>query len=240
MNRIKKIMPKTNLLSRKRVKILDVYVDSSSTSSLLTAIGQKLASRHKFYIVTPNPEIVLEACKDKLLAKIINDADFSIPDGVGLKLADPNLNIIHGRKMMEELIKLSKQKKWKTFFLGFKNGPMLDKNGEPATDLDSKVNKDIVKQINKLKPDIVFVGFGAPKQEKWIWKNKDKLNVKCLMAVGGAIDYYSGVKKLPPKWMQSLELEWLFRLFVEPWRLPRIFKAVIIFPLKVFVNKYFA
>ena len=226
-------MPKSIDLPRKRVKILDVYVDSTSESSLLKVIGQKLASRHKFYIVTPNPEIALEASKDKLLAKIINEADISLPDGVGFKLVDPNLNIIHGRKLMESLISLAETKNWKVFFLGSQNGPKLDQSGEPVTDLDTKVNKDIVNQINKIKPDIVFVGFGAPKQEKWIYKNIKNLNTKCLMTVGGAIDYHNGGKKLPPKWMEKMELEWLFRLYSEPGRLPRIFKAVFIFPLRV-------
>lgn len=262
MKVFKKSEAKSKEMPRKRFKILDVYVDSTTIAQLLRVIGKKLNSGHKFYIVTPNPEIVLEACKDKELAEIINQADVSIPDGVGLKFANPDLNIIHGRKLMDELLKLAYVAKYSVYLLGGtprwidravreiankypgikiygKYGPNLNLEGESDTDLSRKVNKDIVSEMNKLKPEVVFVGFGAPKQEKWIWKNKDKLNVKCLMTVGGAIDYYSGLKKLPPKLMQRLELEWLFRLFVEPWRLLRIFRAVIIFPLRVFVSKYF-
>jgi len=254
-------MPKLTKLPRKRVKILDVYVDSTSMEALLKVIGQKLGSGHKFYIVTPNPEIILEACKDKLLAKIINEADISLPDGIGLKLASPDLNIVHGRKLFLELCNLAQDKELKVFLLGgglrpgtagaaasklkkvfpslkieHADGPKLNKNGQPDTELDSKVNNDIVKKINSFNPDLVFVGFGVSKQEKWIYRNKSKLNVKGLMVVGGVFDVLAGNIEAPPAFMEKLELEWLWRLFVEPKRLVRIIKAVIVFPLRLILS----
>lgn len=254
----------TTGLSRKRVKILNISVDSTHKGELLRVIGQKLSSKanlEPFFITTPNPEIALEAQKDEALAEIISKADFCVPDGSGFKLVDSQLMIIHGRELMDSLLKLAHEHDYKVYFLGGtpegidkaidnvidkypglkingEYGPKLKKNGDPVTDLDRKVNNDVVSKINSIKPDIVFVGFGAPKQEKWIWENKGKLKVKCLMTVGGAIDYYAGTAKLPPKWISGLELEWLWRLIAEPARLPRIFRAVVTFPLKVLLSKF--
>jgi len=76
-------------------------------------------------------------------------------------------------------------------------------------------------QVRDDKVDILFVAFGPPKQEKWIAKNLDKLNVKVAMGVGGAFDYLSGRIPRAPKLMRSLNLEWLFRLIIQPWRIKR-------------------
>jgi N-acetylglucosaminyldiphosphoundecaprenol N-acetyl-beta-D-mannosaminyltransferase len=82
------------------------------------------------------------------------------------------------------------------------------------------------------------VGFGAPKQEKWIYKWLPKLRVGGAMAVGGTFAYLSGQSKLPPKWMEERGLEWLWRLLNEPRRALRILKAVILFPLKISWYKF--
>lgn len=253
------ITSKSNL-HRKQVKILNIKVDSTDREELLTNIGQKVAMGEQIYIVTPNPEIALQAQNDELLAEIINNADFSVPDGTGFKLAHWNLNIIHGRKLANDLLSMANIKNSTVFLLGgtpkgikraissteekYPNlkvygeyGPKLDSQANPDTDLDSKVNNDIVDSINKIQPDYLFVGFGAPKQEKWIWKNKDKLKAKCLITVGGTIDYWAGEAKLPPAWMEALELEWLWRLIVDPRkRIKRIFKSIIVFPLKLILH----
>lgn len=247
-------------LSRKQVNILNIKVDSTSRGELLTNIGQKVASGDQIYIVTPNPEIALQAQNDELLAEIINKADFSVPDGTGLKLARWNVPIIHGRMLAEDLLNMARAVNMKVFLVGgtpkgtrkavekLKNkfsglqiygeyGPKLNLQGEPDTEVDSKVNNDLVKRINSVKPDFLFVGFGAPRQEKWIWKNKASLKVDCLMTVGGAIDYWAGTTKLPPKWVETLELEWLWRVLMSPSRLGRVIKAVFVFPLKLIFSK---
>ncbi len=73
--------------------------------------------------------------------------------------------------------------------------------------------------IKKCSPDVLFVGLGPPKQEKWIWKHKDEINVPVSIAVGASFDFIAGSVKRAPKWMQKIGLEWLFRLCQEPRRL---------------------
>lgn len=215
-----------------------------------------IARGYKFYIVTPNPEIILKAQKDKNLLLALNGATISIPDGVGLKLADPSLNIIKGRDLFLSLITLANKKGWKVFLLGglgreaeiskqkleisyrslkmeSSAGPKLDNEAKPRSESDINIQNDVVKRINDFKPQLLFVGFGAPKQEKWIARWLPKLNVGGAMVVGGTFSYISGTNRIPPKWIGKAGLEWLWRLLTEPKRLTRILNAVFVFPLKV-------
>jgi N-acetylglucosaminyldiphosphoundecaprenol N-acetyl-beta-D-mannosaminyltransferase len=249
-----------NINTREYDQIMQIKVSSSELVELLTRVKSFISCNTKFYIVTPNPELVLMAQGNEKLKNALNSADISIPDGVGLKLALPSLKIIKGRKFFLELIKLAAGKGWKVFFLGglgneaeiasqklqitnnklqirFNKGPMLGNDAEPATEGDKKLESEAITQINSFKPELLFVAFGNPKQEIWIHKNLSKLNIGGAMAVGGTLRYVAGLSKLPPKWMEKLGLEWLFRLVTEPKRIERIFNAVIIFPLKVLWSK---
>ena len=219
----------------------------------------------KFSIVTPNSELVLMAQKNLQLKNALNAAKFPIPDSVGLNYAykylfGKPLNIIPGRVLFGRLIELSDRNKWRVFFLGgrdneaqkaadkikdqYKNikiktfkGPVFDDNAETVTEINRKYLIDTVKKINTYKPHLLFVAFGNPKQEIWIYKNLKNLNVGGAMSVGGTFRYVAGFSELPPKWIEELGLEWLHRLVLEPYRIGRIINAVIIFPLKVFSYK---
>ncbi|HTK03384.1 MAG TPA: WecB/TagA/CpsF family glycosyltransferase [Alphaproteobacteria bacterium] len=224
-------------------QIMGINVLSASAGDVLTSIEQNITHSNKFYVVTPNPELVLSAAKDPILKKALNSADFPVPDGVGLKLAIPNLNIIKGRELFLELIKLAQKNNWKVFLLGG-----LDNESEivakkfgfefaGGAKITSNLSKDLVNRINKFKPDLLFVAFGNPKQEIFIYENINKLNVKGMMAVGGTFRYIAGLSKLPPKWMEKIGLEWLWRLITEPFRFKRIWNAVVVFPLQLFWYK---
>lgn len=249
---MKKNTQKTIKTSRKYVTILDINIDSSQLDSVLMGVEQKVSHNIKFSIMTPNPELVLMAQDNLKLKNALNSATYSIPDGVGLNYAseflfNKPLNIIKGRVLFMELIKLASQKGWKVFLLGgldneaelsvkhlislypnilisFAGGPLVT----------TKLSSDIVKKINSFKPDLLFVAFGNPKQEIFIYKNAKKLNAKCIMAVGGTFRYVAGLTPFPPKWMKKLGLEWVWRVIAEPKRIGRIFNAFILFPLRVF------
>ncbi len=246
--RMLKNQKKTLKSARNYVNILGVRLTSTELVEVLTEISDFLHSKYKFSLFTANPELLVMAAKDQNLKKIINSADLVVPDGVGLKYAakflhKTDLNIIPGRKLFLKLLALARRKNWKVFFLGgagIKNitaGPRLDENGEPISDRDRQIEIEIIQKINEVKPDFLFVGFGMPKQEKWIYKNVKKLDVKGIIAVGGTFDYVFGKASLPPKWMEEAGLEWLWRLLHEPKRVFRILNAVVIFPLKVWRSK---
>jgi N-acetylglucosaminyldiphosphoundecaprenol N-acetyl-beta-D-mannosaminyltransferase len=254
--------------SQKYVNILGVNLISTHISQVIRSVSRfisyktsKTNSEAKFCIFTPNPEIVLRASERPILREILNSADFSVPDGVGLKYASKflygkSLNIIPGRVLFERLIQKASESNWKVFLLGGMGkeaelaakklvskypslkiasfrGPTLDLNGEAVSKNDKKLQKKAVLRINRFAPDILFVAFGNPKQEFWIYKNLPNLKVRGVMAVGGAFRYVAGYSKLPPLWMEKYGFEWLWRLVAEPKRFWRIFNAIIVFPLKV-------
>lgn len=254
---MKKTTEKNNRIVRKYDKILGINVISSSKEKVLMSVKDfvshnppGLNSNVKFYIVTPGPEQILNAMNNSALKRAMNSADLPVPDGVGLKLALPRLRIVKGRELFMELTGLARENKWRMFFLGgldneaelaagklgaaYAKGPRLNTSAEAVTETDRKLEKDAVDKINKFAPHLLFVAFGNPKQEIWIYKNLPKLKIGGAMAVGGTFRYVAGLAPLPPKWMEKLGLEWLWRLFTEPFRLGRIWNAVVIFPFKIF------
>ena len=89
----------------------------------------------------------------------------------------------------------------------------------------------IIDIINTEKPDILAVGLGAPKQEKFLYRYKDKLNVPVSLAIGASIDFEAGNVDRAPIWMQNIGLEWFYRLIKEP---KRMFKRYLIDDMKIF------
>ncbi|MEK7168789.1 MAG: WecB/TagA/CpsF family glycosyltransferase [Patescibacteria group bacterium] len=254
-------------MERKYGEILGIKISITNKDEVLDFIKSKLESKEKFYVVTPNPENLLIATKDWLLKKAIRRAAFSIPDGIGLKFAykflhNNDLEIIKGRELFLEILKIIDQKKGRVYLFGGENGeqedaiknlqtkfpnvafqtnykfPQFNKNGRPVSVIDRTMHKSILGSIKLFEPDMIFVALNTPKQEKWIFKNIYRLpGVTGAMTVGGTFNYMAGNMKLPPKWMEKIGLEWIYRLIQEPWRFKRIINAVIVFPWKVFMWK---
>ena len=202
------------------------------------------------------------AQRDNVLKQALNSSDFPVPDGIGLNYASrflygKSLNIIHGRKLFESLMQLANKMEWKVFFLGGENGeaaisarkislnyknikikaqegPMFNGDGEPATESGRKLYLEVAKEINSFGPEILIICLSDPKEEKWVYKNYNKLNIGGAAAFGGTFRYVAGMSKLPPAWMEKAGLEWIYRLITEPYRWRRILNAFPIFPLRVF------
>jgi N-acetylglucosaminyldiphosphoundecaprenol N-acetyl-beta-D-mannosaminyltransferase len=250
-----------------KVNILGVLIDNLSKSEVLKKVEQFLINdsqsqrpslirangRIQHYIVTPNPEIVVAAQKDKEFLEILNRADLAVPDGVGLIFASqylrqPLQERVTGVDLMKEICHLAEQKNYSVYFLGGEEGvarktadtlqkqfPQLQVAGAESggvieiSDFRFKIS-DLLEKINNTKPDILFVAFGAIKQEKWIAENLKQLpSVKISMGVGGAFDFIAGKIKRAPRWMRRIGLEWLWRLFMQPWRWKRILTATVKF-----------
>jgi N-acetylglucosaminyldiphosphoundecaprenol N-acetyl-beta-D-mannosaminyltransferase len=269
VNFIKKYekMTENNIKSnRKHGQIFGIKISSTSKDEVLEFLKSRLETKERFFFVTPNPEITLMARKDWLLKKAIAKSDLSIPDGIGLKFAfkflyGEDLNIIKGRELFLDIIKIADEKGLKVYLLGgfkdeaekakqelvkvYKNikiqanpAPRYGNNGQPATEKDRNLHKSLISKIKMFEPDLIFVGLSAPKQEKWIFRNFFRLDATGAMAVGGTFNYIGKNIPLPPKWMEKLGLEWLWRLILEPIRLKRIINAVMVFPLIVFKSKF--
>jgi N-acetylglucosaminyldiphosphoundecaprenol N-acetyl-beta-D-mannosaminyltransferase len=202
--------------------VLGVEIDDVSLDESVKIVTGWMDSKQKRYIVTPNPEIIVAAQRDSEFKKILNNADLSIPDGRGLKIGTDIVCCTPGVDLMEALCKEASEKGYTTGFLGGKNGVAV----QAVKCLQKKYKNLKVSFVseeptNISKADILFVAFGAPKQEKWIAANLNNIPVKVAMGVGGAFDYISGRVPRAPKWIRSLGLEWLFRLIIQPWRIKR-------------------
>ena len=221
----------------KTKSVLGIKIDDVSINEAIDVIFSWLKSNKKHYIVTPNPEFIMTAQNDPKFKEILNKADLAIPDGSGLKISGKITNTTTGTDLIEEIFK----KGDKAITIGFLGGSggvakkaaerlrkkypgtkiLYAEDGPKVNFEGEEVSPALSNKYHKLRVDIVCVGFGQIKQEKWISKNLDKLPVKIAIGVGGAFDYFSGKVKRAPLWIRNLGLEWLFRLAVQPWRIKR-------------------
>lgn len=234
---------KTNILNIN----FDVIQIDDATQKLINAIE----NNEKCFVVTPNPEIVMIAQKDLELKKIINSADLVIADGIGIVLASKFNKIkiknrVAGYDLVQKFFSMSKN--YKIYFLG-SSSQIIELAKKNMQEKFKNINivgahngffdneEEIINQINLLNPDVLLVGMGAPKQEKWIYKYKDKLNAKVFIGIGGSFDVMSGKIKRAPTIFQKLDLEWLYRLIKQPkrfWRMLALPKFLIAVLLKKF------
>lgn len=242
--------------SFQNISILGVRFDLVGFHQAAGIVCDWLNDNEKRYIVTPNPEFVVAAQKNAEFKRILKNADLSITDGLGIQIAARFLGMpvpqrITGTDFMIELCKKFADARITIFLLGGENGAAKKcaeklKENFPGLQIagifDGTANeagdRETVNAINKTGAEVVFIAYGAPKQEMWIARNLHKLtNIKAAMGVGGAFDYIAGEISRAPIFMRELGLEWLWRLFKQPKRIRRIFRAVIIFPLLVLKEK---
>lgn len=245
------------------IKILGVKISSLTKEFALDRVGSLLRQEKQFFIVTPNPEFLVRAQSDVEFRDILNRADLALPDGVGLRCAAKILSssdvlsqTIAGSDFLVDLCRLAAGNGLAVFFLGGRDGvgaksaqilkrkfPSLKVigtyEGQSSPDRDEETRSGIRSFLRGVsnRIDLLFVAYGAPAQEKWIARNLAKLPVKGAIGVGGAFDFIAGKRKRAPQLWRRLGFEWLWRLLLEPARLPRVFNAVIRFPFLVFLYK---
>ncbi len=206
------------------------------------------------HICTINPEFMMIARKDVNFRNILNRADLCVPDGVGLlwaarRIGKPLPERVTGSDGVPKIAERAAEKGWRLFFLGAAPGvadqaadvlrvqyPGLQIVGTYSGSPSPAEEDALVKMVNDSHADILFVAYGAPEQDKWIARNLPRLDVKMAMGVGGAFDFIAGVVPRAPMWMRRLGLEWLYRLYLQPWRIRRMMRLPR-FVLRVLVER---
>ena len=227
------------------IEILGVKISKVNYESATKVVEGFLADGKKHYVVTPNPEFLVLAQTDREFRQILNQADLAIPDGVGLLTGTR----VTGTDLMIKLCRLAAEKGYSVFLLGGRGGvaeeaaKRLKKrfaklNIVGTSEADPASVPSSIFHLPSSSVDLLFVAYGAPKQEKWIARNLPQIPVKVAMGVGGAFDFIAGKRKRAPKIFRRLGLEWLWRAVQEPRRYPRILNATIKFPLLVFKQKF--
>lgn len=224
------------------VKIFGVKFDKLSSegayNKFLTFMSRDEERTHMIF--TPNTEIIMKAQEDLEFMNILVEGDLVIPDGIGVIIASKihHLGLIEripGIELMTRMLEYCNLSGKSIYLLGGKPGvsekaainiqikyPNLVVKGHRDGYFTDKDSPRILDDINEVKPDILFVALGAPKQEKWIYKNRKLLNTKVAMGVGGAVDVFAGTAKRAPVFFQKTGLEWLYRLLLQPSRVGRM------------------
>jgi len=222
-------------------------VDNIGMDEVLQKVEDFLEDGQQHYIVTPNPEFIVRAQKDTEFREILNQADLAVPDGAGLIFASrilgrPLKERVAGVDLMERICQKASQKKWRIFLLGGEQGAAE----KTAENLKARYSGLLIEVKTKCpkgqtffrRPTILFIALGAPKQEKWIAQNLNKMPlVKLAVGVGGAFDFISGRVKRAPVFLQKAGLEWLWRFCCQPWRADRIMNATVKFPWLIVKSK---
>jgi N-acetylglucosaminyldiphosphoundecaprenol N-acetyl-beta-D-mannosaminyltransferase len=238
--------------------ILNVKVHALTNDRTLALIEQFVASGQPHQLVTVNPEFVVAAQQDEAFRQIINNAALALPDGIGLLKAarflktTPLPERVPGSDLVVKLAELSHHKGYRIYFLGAwedvaekaieklkRDYPQLQVAGCFAGSPALEENEAIVQRILTARPDILLVAYGAPKQDKWIARNLERLQIPVCIGVGGSFDFIAGTARRAPAWLQRLGLEWLHRLLMQPWRWRRIWNAVPRFGWLVLRSRFF-
>ncbi len=231
---------KRSMDSRNQLRVLDVDFLSISMDEALSTLDRVIVEKGKESVFFINADCLNISCKDSSYQQILNSRKIVLPDGAGISIAcrmigDRLAANLNGTDLLPPLCEIAAKKNHTMFLLGAAPGvaarmkgnledtyPGLIIVGEQHGYFDQDGGTEqVIEKINQLKPNILLVAFGAPRQEKWIHQHFDRVDANLLIGVGGLFDFYSGDKKRAPVWMRKTGTEWLYRLYLEPGRLWR-------------------
>ncbi|MDQ7093042.1 WecB/TagA/CpsF family glycosyltransferase [Desulfosporosinus sp. PR] len=231
-----------------KVRILGITVDIYSMAETVEKIRDAIEERRLLRVVTANPEMIYASEQDPALRQVINSADLVTPDGIGVVWAARRLGTkarerVTGIDLMQAIFPAAAAGKWRIYFLGGKPGVAELAGRKVSRDYPGinlwtrhgyfsiQEEPEILEEIRRFKPDVLFVGLGAPRQEFWLAEHPGLARVS--IGVGGSFDALAGTVRRAPRQIQELHLEWLYRLLKEPWRwrrqtvLPRFMVKVL-------------
>jgi N-acetylglucosaminyldiphosphoundecaprenol N-acetyl-beta-D-mannosaminyltransferase len=241
------------------VRLLGVKFSCCSLNDIFSGMEQGIKKGESGYISITNSESVYHAMRLSEHRQYVNNANYSCCDGIAAALAGRMLGLriprLHGPDLMLNCCKYGVGKGWRHYFYGGKNGvpQLLSKKltekfpgmktaglySPPFRPLTPAEDEMVIDQINKVNPDILWVGLGLLKQEQWIAANQDKIDASWIIGVGAAFDFLSDTIKRAPKVFREMGLEWFYRLVFEPRMFVRnIYSLSIFLPtLKFFLRE---
>jgi N-acetylglucosaminyldiphosphoundecaprenol N-acetyl-beta-D-mannosaminyltransferase len=222
------------------VDLLGIPVARADMAGALRRIKEFVESRSPHMIVTPDASAVVRAQRDRELFEIFRSADLVAPDGAGVVwmakiLGRPLRERVPGVELVDAACELAASNGYSVYLLGGEPGvaeaaaarlkeklPALEVAGCHHGYFSPEEEPEVVARIAAARPDILFVAFGVPKQEKWIRRHLPELSCPVAIGVGGSFDVISGRLRRAPPWMRRAGLEWLYRMLRQPSRLPRL------------------
>ncbi len=237
-----------------RVRILAIGVDKVTMGEAVARCLDFVRSGRPHLVVTPNAEITYAATRDPELAGIINGADLVVPDGAGVVLAsrilgDPVPEKVAGVELSTNLVAELSRMNGSVYLLGTRpevvqvaahrlkeRFPGLAEVYFHHGFFKPEETEAVVAGIRAKRPQALFVGMGAPRQERWLARHLQALGVPVCIGVGGTLDVWAGVASRGPEWMVRANLEWLYRV-VKMGRYGRSLPPLVKFMLKVMAQR---
>lgn len=219
--------------------ILGVNIAAINMEWLVEYLDKNLSDIKGDYICVSNVHTTVTSYEDASYCAVQNGGLMAIPDGgplstVGRRRGYKNMARTTGPSLMGEIFKISAKKGYRHYFYGSKQETLelLEKKlkeyypgieiagmySPPFRPLTEEEDKAVIERINEANPDFVWIGLGAPKQEKWMAAHQGKID-GLMLGVGAGFDYYAENIKRAPMWMQKHNLEWVYRLVQDPKRL---------------------
>lgn len=230
---------------RNTVRILGIDIDNINVEEAGEITKKLINESNKSckIVVAPNTEFIMMAQKDEEFYRILQNAELSTPDSVGVMIGGkmqkkPFKQRIPGQAYFRKILEIGEKENWTFYFLGGEKDvpklasenikkiyPNINIVGYHEGFFEEDSEEDVIKEINKLEPNVLFVAMGAPIQEKWIAKHKNELKVDVAAGQGGTFDYEAGKIKRAPEIVQKMCIEWLWRLILQP---SRIFRMIVL------------
>ncbi len=221
------------------VNLFDIEFMNVTMANAVEMVENAIQNNAKRKVFFVNPDCLNKLFTEEKYYDNLKHADWIFPDGIGINIAckiirSPLRENVNGTDMLPFLCELAETSGFSFYLLGGKPGIAA----KMKTNLEKKYPQIIIKgehdgffqwnstdetaiidQINELRPDILLVAFGVPKQEEWITANAERLNCKVMIGVGGLFDFYSGNIRRAPVWMREVGMEWFYRFMQEPKRM---------------------
>lgn len=235
-----------------RMKFMNTHIDNVTLAEALDEIDKLIAAKSDAFVVTPNVDHIVQIEKGGVLAEVYDQADLILCDGkplvwISRLYGTPIKEKISGSDLFPELCKRASEKGYRVFFLGaaegvaakaadilkrrFKGLRIVGVYSPPyGFEKDMGETHHIIRMIKEAAPDILILGLGTPKQEKFILDHRHDYNVPISFGLGASFDFTAGNVKRAPKWMADHGLEWLFRITQDP---KRMVKRYLVDDLKI-------
>jgi N-acetylglucosaminyldiphosphoundecaprenol N-acetyl-beta-D-mannosaminyltransferase len=245
------------------VALFGLPITNVTMNQAVSRIEEHILSGRSHQIATANLDFARNSLRDQYLQRIICECSMVLPDGAPLLWASSLLGVplqerVTGVDLIPRLAVLSAQRGYGIYLLGssdessekaaqvleqrFPGVNIVGRHSPEVRPLHEMNNEEILRRIEACNPAILLVAFGNPKQEIWIHRHKERLKVPVAIGIGGALDMIAGNLKRAPRWVQTLQLEWAFRMAQEPSRLlPRYVRdaaaLMVHLPLGLFANR---
>ena len=236
-----------------RMGFMNTYVDNVTEKEAIAHIEKCIATRKIGHVITPNVDQIVRIEKDPYFKEICDHAELLLVDGhpliwISKWYGQPIKEKICGSDLVPLLCKVASKKGYRVFLLGAAEGvaakaagilkkdyPGIQIAGTYSPPFGFEKDKEELEKINTMllnsKADLLFVGMGVPKQDRFIYENMEKYRIPMSFSIGATIDFIAGEQKRAPRWMTDHGIEWFYRLFSDP---KRMFKRYIVDDMEIF------